>query len=294
MKAKHSQSKLLTELICERVIEADDSNKVLKISGSAAFTAVQHGIPKIVKECLVKYPDIILYKRDNPGNHDESYLPLKVITQRQEKVYNVIWQSFDHKVFQATLIDEKMENSLHKAGMLAPPHRLNIVNGAALQIDIIMVSLFCKLSAPCENMKMARCNHHDFMEEIAGRVSLSEASNVFLVQKFNFCIFIPKSKGPKKSETSQETKESEEEIDEKKMLDAAAFKKKLQSIPELRKSFMYRGEIDAGLVIIFVSTRNFRPDSVLGDGGFGLVFKGWIDEQSLTAAKPITGTVIVL
>ncbi|GKA88520.1 transposase, MuDR, MULE transposase domain protein [Tanacetum coccineum] len=135
MKVKHSQSKLLAELICERVTEVDDSNKVLKILGSAAFTAVQHGIPEVVKECLVKYPDIISYKRDNPDNRDESYLPLEVITQRQEKVYNVIWQSFDHKVFQATLIDEKMENSLHKAGMLAPPHRLNVVNGAALQMQ---------------------------------------------------------------------------------------------------------------------------------------------------------------
>ncbi|GJV34051.1 pre-mRNA-processing-splicing factor 8A-like protein [Tanacetum coccineum] len=233
MKAKHSQSKLLTELICERVTEVDDSNKVLKISGSATFNAVQHGILKIVKECLVKYPNIILYKRDNPGNRDESYLPFEVITQRQEKVYNVIWQSFDHKVFQATLIDEKMENSLHKAGMLALPHRLNIVNGAALQMQRELQWYKVK----------------------------------------------------------------------KKMLDVAAFKKKLQSIPELRKSFMYRGEIDAGLSanlksfsfnMLKSATRNFRPDSVLGEGGFGLVFKGWIDEQSLTAAKPVTGTVIVV
>ncbi|GKC78742.1 nucleotide pyrophosphatase/phosphodiesterase-like protein, partial [Tanacetum coccineum] len=126
------------------VTEVDDSNKVLRISGSVAFTAVQHGIPKIVKECLVKYPDIILYKCANLSNRDESYLPLEVITQRQEKVYNVIWKSFDHKLF--------------------------------------------------------KCN-----------------------MSYN---------GTRK-----------------KMLNAAAFKKKLQSIPELRKSFMYRGEIDVGLVV---------------------------------------------
>lgn len=40
------------------------------------------------------------------------------------------------------------------------------------------------------------------------------------------------------------------------------------------------------------ATRNFRPDSVLGEGGFGCVFKGWIDEHSFTAAKPGTGIVI--
>ncbi|KAJ1406893.1 Serine-threonine/tyrosine-protein kinase, catalytic domain [Sesbania bispinosa] len=42
------------------------------------------------------------------------------------------------------------------------------------------------------------------------------------------------------------------------------------------------------------STRNFRPDSVLGEGGFGSVFKGWIDENSLAAAKPGTGIVIAV
>ncbi|KAM7489852.1 hypothetical protein LguiB_027336 [Lonicera macranthoides] len=40
------------------------------------------------------------------------------------------------------------------------------------------------------------------------------------------------------------------------------------------------------------STRNFRPDNVLGEGGFGCVFKGWIDEKTFTAAKPGTGMVI--
>ncbi|KAH9622118.1 hypothetical protein KSS87_013096 [Heliosperma pusillum] len=42
------------------------------------------------------------------------------------------------------------------------------------------------------------------------------------------------------------------------------------------------------------ATRNFRPDSVLGEGGFGAVFKGWIDEHSLTPTRPGTGMVIAV
>ncbi|KAG0465184.1 hypothetical protein HPP92_019348 [Vanilla planifolia] len=42
------------------------------------------------------------------------------------------------------------------------------------------------------------------------------------------------------------------------------------------------------------ATRNFRPDSVLGEGGFGSVFKGWVDEQTLTATKPGIGMVIAV
>ena len=43
-----------------------------------------------------------------------------------------------------------------------------------------------------------------------------------------------------------------------------------------------------------MATRNFRPDSVLGEGGFGSVFKGWIDEHSYVATKPGTGIVIAV
>ncbi|KAK3016396.1 hypothetical protein RJ639_007043 [Escallonia herrerae] len=42
------------------------------------------------------------------------------------------------------------------------------------------------------------------------------------------------------------------------------------------------------------ATRNFRPDSVLGEGGFGSVFKGWVDGQSFAASKPGAGIVIAV
>ncbi|KAI5078552.1 hypothetical protein GOP47_0006223 [Adiantum capillus-veneris] len=46
--------------------------------------------------------------------------------------------------------------------------------------------------------------------------------------------------------------------------------------------------------VLKTATRNFRPDSVLGEGGFGCVFKGWIDEQGYTASRPGTGLVIAV
>lgn len=42
------------------------------------------------------------------------------------------------------------------------------------------------------------------------------------------------------------------------------------------------------------ATRNFRPDSLLGEGGFGYVFKGWIDEHTLAATKPGSGMIIAV
>ncbi|KAF3540279.1 hypothetical protein F2Q69_00018274 [Brassica cretica] len=42
------------------------------------------------------------------------------------------------------------------------------------------------------------------------------------------------------------------------------------------------------------ATRNFRPDSMVGEGGFGRVFKGWIHETSLAPSKPGNGIVIAV
>lgn len=42
------------------------------------------------------------------------------------------------------------------------------------------------------------------------------------------------------------------------------------------------------------ATKNFRPDSLIGEGGFGYVFKGWIDEQTLCPARPGSGMVIAV
>ncbi|XP_061342406.1 probable serine/threonine-protein kinase PBL3 isoform X1 [Gastrolobium bilobum] len=42
------------------------------------------------------------------------------------------------------------------------------------------------------------------------------------------------------------------------------------------------------------ATRNFRPDSLLGEGGFGYVYKGWIDEHTFTAAKPGSGIIVAV
>lgn len=42
------------------------------------------------------------------------------------------------------------------------------------------------------------------------------------------------------------------------------------------------------------ATKNFRPDSLLGEGGFGHVYKGWIDEHTLAPSKPGSGMVVAV
>lgn len=42
------------------------------------------------------------------------------------------------------------------------------------------------------------------------------------------------------------------------------------------------------------ATKNFRAESILGEGGFGWVFKGWIDGHTFAPAKPGSGMVVAV
>ncbi|XBI57708.1 hypothetical protein VPH35_039052 [Triticum aestivum] len=42
------------------------------------------------------------------------------------------------------------------------------------------------------------------------------------------------------------------------------------------------------------ATRNFKPDTLLGEGGFGQVYKGWVDEKTMNPARSGTGMAIAV
>ncbi|CAL9124636.1 unnamed protein product [Musa textilis] len=42
------------------------------------------------------------------------------------------------------------------------------------------------------------------------------------------------------------------------------------------------------------ATRNFKPDSVLGEGGFGRVYKGWVDEKTLNPTRSGIGMIVAV
>ncbi|KAL3844725.1 hypothetical protein ACJIZ3_002128 [Penstemon smallii] len=68
-------------------------------------------------------------------SHDlrtRQYLFPVAVQNRSEKVFNLIYQTSDHKHQFSDLTDSSGDTLLHLAARLAPPHKLNLVSGASL------------------------------------------------------------------------------------------------------------------------------------------------------------------
>ena len=42
------------------------------------------------------------------------------------------------------------------------------------------------------------------------------------------------------------------------------------------------------------ATKNFKGDTLLGEGGFGKVYKGWVDEKTLKPCKIGSGMIVAI
>ncbi|KAJ9559255.1 hypothetical protein OSB04_013869 [Centaurea solstitialis] len=92
--------------------------------------AASNGAYEVVQEIVDTFPQAIWYS-DKSGH----FMIQLAILHRCEKVYNLTYQMSDHKHFHKTLKDSYNNNLLHLAGKLAPPQKLNLVSGAALQMQ---------------------------------------------------------------------------------------------------------------------------------------------------------------
>nr|XP_043637810.1 uncharacterized protein LOC122608792 [Erigeron canadensis] len=149
-KLKHSKGMMILERICEEICKMEDANQICEIVDGAFNTAVLNDIPEVI-ETIVGFLPHAIWTRNN--NH---YLPQVVARCRSEMVCRYLEVNARNDLFRGVYDMENNDNILHLAGKLAPISKLNLISGAALQMQKEEIEKFVLPSA-----KESRNSHGD-------------------------------------------------------------------------------------------------------------------------------------
>eukprot|EP00261_Vitis_vinifera_P031171 XP_019072414.1 PREDICTED: ankyrin repeat-containing protein ITN1 isoform X5 [Vitis vinifera] len=122
-KTMHTLTLQLLNHLCTEVLKVSRAKKIFRQS---FINGAKYGIPEILEEIIKSYPYALEYL-------DEDVFKLAVLN-RYEKIFNLICETGMHRQLIIRTEDDS-NNILHLAGKLAPPHRLSLVSGAALQMQ---------------------------------------------------------------------------------------------------------------------------------------------------------------
>ncbi|XP_022858912.1 ankyrin repeat-containing protein NPR4-like [Olea europaea var. sylvestris] len=121
----------LANRLWEQIPKLSYSNITKLVKETRIFhDAAKIGNVELLTLLTHSYPDLIW--EVNKEKHSIFHI---AVINRQEKVFNLIYQIGANKDLITLLDDSKKNNILHLAGEIAPPSRLNIVSGAALQMQ---------------------------------------------------------------------------------------------------------------------------------------------------------------
>ncbi|KAB2025801.1 hypothetical protein ES319_D06G173800v1 [Gossypium barbadense] len=131
-KLLHMQAIVLVKLLWDQILSLEDAQitDILRIPSQVLFVAAEFGVVDLITELFQSYPDLI-WRVDE---HGRSIFHIAVI-HRQEKIFRLIHDIGAHKDMIAAYRDKNNHCILHLAGKIATPNRLNIVSGAALQMQ---------------------------------------------------------------------------------------------------------------------------------------------------------------
>jgi len=129
-KVKHDTALLVLKCICEEVGKISRVADIREHYIEAISQALENDIPEAIAEIVKCFPQVI------SATHNGYRLNQLAILNRCDKVYNfLVHQVVPDKHFHKVWLDKDKNNLLHLAGKLAPIDKLNLVSGAALQMQ---------------------------------------------------------------------------------------------------------------------------------------------------------------
>ncbi|KAJ0564997.1 hypothetical protein HanIR_Chr06g0257741 [Helianthus annuus] len=129
-KVKHKEALTLLRHICEEVGKTNKYNDMGEHYFEATNAAAVNDTPEAIEEMVMHCPQAIW------SNTNDYYIIQSAILNRTEKVYNLLVHEMNiNMFFHKVMKDKDGNNLLHLAAQLAPIHKLNVVSGAALQMQ---------------------------------------------------------------------------------------------------------------------------------------------------------------
>ncbi|XP_031128590.1 ankyrin repeat-containing protein NPR4-like [Ipomoea triloba] len=125
----HQEAVKLLKCLCDQ-LKTLNEKQVLSLTLGAMFRATSSDICNVILNIVEAYP-LMAYSTNSMGQN----ILHAAVENRSENVFNLVCGT---RVLRSLLSDSEDRNKnsvLHLAGKLAPPHKLNLVSGAALQMQ---------------------------------------------------------------------------------------------------------------------------------------------------------------
>ncbi|KAJ4702451.1 Ankyrin repeat family protein [Melia azedarach] len=124
----------LVERVCQRVVSLSyqEVSRLIEEPRKLIFDAAERGNIEFLSILIWEYPDLIRKVDEEKNKYSIFHIAVK---NRQEDVFNLIYEIGSSKEVLFMTKDEEDNNILHLAGMLGPQDRLNITSGEALQFQ---------------------------------------------------------------------------------------------------------------------------------------------------------------
>lgn len=126
----HQQALELARCLCERTASLP-YNEAAPIYKYSILKAAHNGIHELVEVIVEMFPTAVFTKEAKTGSN----IFLLAARKRLENVFNLIYQMNDKKHFFFDSKDSSRNNFMHMCALIAPSHKLNLVSGAALQMQ---------------------------------------------------------------------------------------------------------------------------------------------------------------
>lgn len=129
-KLMHQQALELVKCLC-RALESLPTRDATPIYERAIVKAARRGIHEVVEVIIEMFPSSIFAQETKT----ECTIFHVAVRERVENVFNLIYHMNERKHYFYDSTDSSDNNFMHMCGELAPSHKLNLVSGAALQMQ---------------------------------------------------------------------------------------------------------------------------------------------------------------